>query len=55
MYFPSLKFLQEIGVQGILDYPYPESNVALQKMLSEDFSHIKTVGDFLEPESVLKK
>lgn len=55
MYFPSLKFLQGIGVQGILDYPYPESNAALQKMLSEDFSHIKTVGDFPEPELVLKK
>lgn len=55
MYFPSQKFLQKIGVQGILDYPYPENNAALQKLLSEDFSHIKTVGDFLEPESVLKK
>ncbi|MFC3176426.1 hypothetical protein [Undibacterium amnicola] len=55
MYFPSLKFLQEIGVQGILDYPYPESNAALPKLLSEDFSHIKTVGDFPEPELVLKK
>jgi hypothetical protein len=55
MYFPSQKFLQEIGVQGILDYPYPESNAALQKMLLKDFSHIKTVGDFPETELVLKK
>ena len=55
MYFPSQKFLQEIGVQGILDYPYPEDNAALQKMLLKDFSHIKTVGDFPEPELVLKK
>jgi hypothetical protein len=55
MYFPSHKFLQEIGVKGIFDYPYPENNAALQKMLSEDFSNIKTVGDFLEPEPVLKK
>ena len=55
MYFPSQKFLQEIGVQGILDYPYPEDNAALQKMLLKDFSHIKTVGDFPETELVLKK
>ena len=55
MYFPSQQFLQEIGVKGILDYPYPENNAALQKTLSVHFSHIKTVGDFLEPESVLKK
>lgn len=55
MYFPSQQFLQEIGVKGILNYPYPENNAALQKLLLEDFSNIKAVGDFLEQESVLKK
>lgn len=55
MYFPSQQFLQEIGVNGILDYPYPENNAALQKLLSEEFSKIKAVGDFPEPESKSKK
>ena len=55
MYFPSQQFLQEIGVKGILDYPYPENNAALQKLLSEDFSNIKAVGDFPEPEPISKK
>lgn len=55
MYFPSQQFLQEIGVKGILDYPYPENNAALQKLLSKDFSNIKAVGDFPEPEPISKK
>lgn len=55
IYFPSQQFLQEIGVKGILDYPYPENNAALQKLLSEEFSNIKAVGDFLEPVPVSKK
>lgn len=55
MYFPSQQFLQEIGVKGILDYPYPENNAALRKLLSEDFSNIKAVGDFPESEPLSKK
>jgi hypothetical protein len=55
IYFPSQQFLQEIGVKGILDYPYPKNNAALRKLLSEDFSKIKAVGDFPEPEPASKK